>query len=222
MRHELRPLRRPLGLRRAREPGVFTGALGDRPVVAAITGIGVQAAARAAERILDAGGVERVVVVGIAGGIGADLRVGDVVVPEVVLDLDGGARWRPSPLGDVPPRGVLATSGALIGESARLLALRAQGVLAIDMETAAIAAVCERRGCPWSVWRALSDHVEHAPVDPAVLALAGPDGGPNLPALLRYLLARPARVRELARLARDMRTAAEAAAAAAVRALARG
>jgi hypothetical protein len=88
------------------------------------------------------------------------------------------------------------------------------------METSAIAAVCERRGCPWSVFRAISDRAGDPAVDPAVLELAGPYGRANLPALACFLLPRPLRVLLLARLARDMRRATHAAAAAAVRAVA--
>jgi nucleoside phosphorylase len=224
MRHELRPLRRPLGLRGTRDASgpLFRGAIGNTQIVAAITGIGVRAAAQTAERMLDRGGVDHLVVVGIAGGIAADARIGDVVVPELVIDLASGARHRPAKLGIATPRGVLATEDGLLSDREALLRLRGQGVVAIDMETAAVAAVCERRGIPWSVFRAISDHVDHAPVGPDVFGLAGPDGGPNLPALARFVLTRPWRLPVLARLARDMRTAADAAAQAAVRALAQG
>jgi adenosylhomocysteine nucleosidase len=198
----------------------FSGAIGRTQIVAEITGIGVRAAAQATERILHAGAVDHLVVVGIAGGIAAGLRIGDVVVPESVLDVASGATHRPARLGDAPLRGTLATSGEFISDRAALARLRDMGVVAIDMETAAVAAVCERRGCPWSVFRAISDHIDDAPVDPAVIGLAGPDGGPNLPAIARFVLTRPHRLPQLARLARDMRTATNAAAGAAVRALA--
>jgi hypothetical protein len=220
MRHELRPLLHPLGLRRDPEGPLFRGAAGRTQVVAAITGIGMRAAARATERMLDEGAFDRVLVVGIAGGIAQGARIGDLVVPEQVLDLASGTRHRPAALAGLAPRGVLATEDGMLSDRDALRALRGRGVVAIDMETAAVAAVCERRGVAWSVLRAISDHVDHAPVDPAVFALAGPDGGPDLAALARFLLVRPWRLATLARLARDMRTAANAAAAAAVRALA--
>ena len=89
------------------------------------------------------------------------------------------------------------------------------------METAAVAAVCERRGCPWSVFRAISDRVTDETTDPAVLALAGPDGSGDPWAVARYLLARPWRIVRLARLARGTLRAANAAADAAIRACAR-
>ena len=87
------------------------------------------------------------------------------------------------------------------------------------METSAVAAVCERRGCPWSVFRAISDRAGDPGIDSEVFGLAGPDGGPNLPAVARFVLTRPWRLPKLARLARDMRNATQVAAAAAVAAI---
>jgi len=46
------------------------------------------------------------------------------------------------------------------------------------METAAIAAVCERCGIAWSVFRAISDRAGAGPVDAEILRLAGPEGRP--------------------------------------------
>ena len=76
MRHELRPLVRPLSLRRA-GPGadaLYSGSVGRVEIVAAITQMGTAAAARAAERVLDSGAIDQLVVVGVAGGIGAERR----------------------------------------------------------------------------------------------------------------------------------------------------
>ena len=101
MRHELRPLVRPLSLRRT-EPGadaLYEGAVGRTQVVATITRMGTLAAAQAAERVLDSGAIDHMLVVGIAGGIGASVQLGDLVVPERVLDLSSGAQYRPARLG---------------------------------------------------------------------------------------------------------------------------
>lgn len=222
MRPELRPLLRPLGLRPT-EPGsaLYAGALGAQHVVATLSGIGTAAAARGAERLLDAG-AEHVVVVGIAGGIGGRVAIGDLVVPERVIDLDrGGASHRPAPLGDAHAWGTLATSDRLIEDRDAIRRLESQGVIAIDMETAAVAAVCERRGRPWSVLRGISDRADGGGADAAVLALAGPDGSGDPAAVLRFLLTRPWRIPQLVGLARGMRRATLCASAAALRALER-
>jgi len=217
---ELRPLVRLLSLRKARAgDGFLTGRLGPIEVVATTTGIGTRAAGRAAERLLDAAPVAHLLVVGIAGGIGPSVEIGDLVVPERVLDLASGAVLRPEPLGVSAARGTLATSDALLADPRAAARLEQQGVIAIDMETAAIAAVCERRGCPWSVLRAVSDRADDGTTDPAILGLVDPDGRADLAALTRFVLTRPRRIPQLFRLARGMQRAASTAARAAVEAL---
>jgi adenosylhomocysteine nucleosidase len=221
MPSELRPLIRPLSLRRSRSSDgvLFNGGIGRVEVVAALTGIGTQAAARTAQRVLDSTPVHHLIVVGIAGGIGASVDIGDLVVPALIIDLSTGARYRPSVLGDTAPRGTLVTSDELLTDQDELLRLERQGVIAIDMETAAIAAVCERRQRPWSVFRAISDRADDGSIDSGVFGLTGPDGRPNLPALIRFVLTKPGRIPQLARLARGLRLATNAAASAAVHAL---
>jgi len=222
MPSELRPLLRPLALRRAGPgPGaLFAGAIGRVEVVAALTGIGTRAAASATRRILHAAAVDHLVVVGIAGGIGPGVAVGDLVVPERVLDLASGAMHRPAPLGEAPARGTLATSDRLLVDPDEVAGLGRQGVIAIDMETAAIGAVCEEQGCPWSVFRAISDRADDGSTDAAVFGLVGPGGEPKPAAIARFVLTRPWRVPHLVRLGRGLRLATRAAASAAVSALA--
>ena len=221
MRPELWPLVRLLSLREERTAGGtrWSGALAGVEVVAAVAGIGTRAAARTAEQVLDATRIDHLVVVGVAGGIGPGVAIGDLVVPERVLDLATGAQYRPARLGPAAARGTLATSDALIVDRDALARLERQGVVAIDLETAAIAAVCERRHVAWSVFRAISDRADGGSMDASILGLAGSDGRPDLAALARFLATQPWRVPQLVRLARGLRVAANAAAAAAVRAL---
>lgn len=222
MRQELAPLVKKLGLRRSdADRALHVGRAGGVELVATTTGIGMAAAGAATERVLEALPVDHVMVVGIAGSVDAAQPIGALIAPEVVVDGASGREHRPAQLGDEPPRGRLLSSDALVTgleEAARLLR---EGVVGLDMETAAVAAVCERRGCPWSVHRAISDRVTDGTTDPAILALAGPDGSGDPGAVVRYLLAKPWRIVRLARLARGSRRAADAAAEAAIRACAR-
>lgn len=216
MRSELQPLRALVGLVRSdpREPELYWGAAGRSEVVAARTGVGMNAGGRCASRILDATSPDFVIVVGIAGGIGSDSCVGDLVVPELVLNLDTGEALRPAPVADWPQRGTLASSNSLLEEPEEARKLEERGVIAIDMETAAIASVCEQRGCPWSVFRAISDRADDGTTDAEVLALIDRDGNPKLTAVARFVLTRPQRIPQLVRLGRGARTATRTAAAA--------
>jgi adenosylhomocysteine nucleosidase len=229
MTSELRPLVRLLALRRPGPPGTengtYAGRVGGLAVTAMRAGVGTDAAARATRRVLDAGRVDHVVVVGIAGGIDDLLAIGDLVFPRAVVDARTGARFTPHPFGDHRARGagvsdgLLHTSDDLIVDPGAVDELASRGIVALDMETAAVAAVCEERSCPWSVVRAVSDRASDGLVDEAVAGLARPDGSPDLRAVARLVARHPARVGHLARLGRDARIAARAAAEAAASAV---
>ena len=218
MQSELRPLVKKLSLERYDEEDavVYAGSAGDVAVVATLTGIGMGPAAEAAERILQSERVDHLIVAGIAGGVAPHSEVGDLIVPEVVVNGHTGTEHRPAPLGDVTPQGRLVSSDDFTSAAEDVARASSDGVTAMDMETAAVAAVCEERKCPWSVFRAISDMA--GDTDEAVLALANPDGSPNLAAAARYLIPRPWKIPKLTRLARDAQAAADAAADAAIEA----
>lgn len=223
MPSELSPLARRLGLKRAPGGGgLLHGTADGVDLVASLTGIGMQAGARAARRMLDGASPDHLLVAGIAGGIGASVAIGDVVVPAAVRDLETGETFRPHPLGRASARGTLASSDRLLERPDAAAALEAEGVIAIDMETAAIAAVCEQRGCPWSVFRAISDRADDGTTDRELLDLVDGDGRPKPLAVARFVLTHPHRIPHLARLARGAHAATRAAAEAAVRALGEG
>jgi adenosylhomocysteine nucleosidase len=218
MGSELRPLLKRLPLQRteAGRPPVYEGAHGDVEIVATTTSMGTVAAAAAAERVLDTRTIDRVVVVGIAGGVDPGFSIGDVFVPTVVIDGATGTEYTPHPFGDLEPRGKLSTSDEFIVDDTRLARMAADGIVAVDMETSAVAAVCERRGTPWSVFRAISDRAHEGDVE--MLNMAHPDGSPNARAALRYIVRHPGKLPFLLRLAQGATKAADAAADACVRA----
>lgn len=83
----------------------WCGHLGGRAVVAVLSGIGKVAAATTATLLADAFGVSQLWFTGVAGGLGADVRVGDVVVASALLqhDLDVSPLF---PRHEVPGLGV--------------------------------------------------------------------------------------------------------------------
>jgi adenosylhomocysteine nucleosidase len=221
MKIELRPLFKSCGLERdASNPKIFRGKTSGVDIVATVMNMGTKAAAAATERVLDAAAVDHLICIGVAGGLGPSVKVRELVVPEVVVDAATGTEYRPAPLPGFTARGKLWTSDDFETDPVVLMPLTEKGVIALDMETAAIGAVCERRGVPWSVVRGLSDHVTDAPVDKAVFALSTPDGGANVKALAKYVLPKPWRLRSLAQMARNSTAAANASAEAACRAVA--
>jgi adenosylhomocysteine nucleosidase len=215
---ELKPLVRKLSLQR-RDIGrmrVHAGTLRSHSVVAVVTGMGTQLATAGLERLLVATAVDRVVVVGITGALENETPIGALVLPAVVVDGASGTEHRPAELGAGPRAGVMWTSDSLTTDPAVLADLRARGVVALDMETAALAAVCEDRGIPWSVFRAFSDRASDGTVDEEVFRLSNQDGTPNPAAVIRYFLRHPGRIPTMARMARGARRATETAADAAI------
>jgi adenosylhomocysteine nucleosidase len=219
---ELGPVRRAMSLRSFddgdRFAHVYAAHTGATEVVAMLTGIGTRNATRAAERLLDRFPVDHVLVVGIAGGVGEALDVGALVVPEVVVDGDTMTEYRSTPLDGSMSAGRLETSDDFLVTDDDIAKFVERGVVAVDMETASIAAVCTEREVPWSAFRGISDRAGETPVE--VAGLAKPDGSPDFGAVARYVLPRPWRMRRLARLNRDAKRAAEIAAAAAASACA--
>ncbi len=207
MPSELAAVAKVLGLRSAGD-GTYLGRLDAVEVVAMRTGMGLALATDAVTRLVDEHRVDHVMVVGIAGGIGPT-RVGEVVCPAVVVDRATGSEFVATPTG--PVAGTISSSDEFVVDPARVAVLVLEGVRALDMETAAIAAVCAARGVPWSAVRAISDLATDHP-DAAVLGLAHPDGSPNVRAAVRFMFTHPGRIPGLVRLGRNSSRAARAAA----------
>ena len=221
MPNELRPVVKLLGLTRTGERGgmpVYSGTFEGAEVVATRTGIGPALAEAATEELLRANEVDRVIVVGIAGGLEPVSAVGDLIVPEEVVDDATGERFRATPAEGVTAKGVIRTGdaddyGLDDGDVARL---RGEGFTALDMETAAVARVCERRGTPWLAFLAISDMAGDSSLGPVVMTLVNPDGSPRVWAGIRFLLTHPHRIPRFLRLGRDANAATVTAAEAAV------
>jgi len=213
MQPELQPIVRRLDMEG--DGSLYRGRAGAIEVIALLTTIGMTAGAAAARRVLEHD-VDWVMVVGIAGGVDRSVPIGGVIVPEVVIDRATGGEFRPTPAGTIAPRGTLSCGDELITGQAELDAMAARGVVAVDMETAAVAAVCEGAQIPWSVFRGISDYAGEGLVDAAVFAMTRPDGTADPEVIARYLEENPERRQVLARLAHDTNLATEAAAAAAI------
>jgi len=218
---ELTPLARDLELTETEAGGLtaHTGRLHDREVVAVVTGMGTQLAPAGIEALLDAYDVDHVLVVGITGALEDETPMGTLVLPEIVVDSATGREHRPTRITDAEHHGRMWTTDTLTGDPDVLADLRAQGVVALEMETAAIALACERRGIPWSVFRAISDRPSDG-IDPELFAMSNQDGTPNHEAVAAYFAKYPEKAELLAQLAEHSTLATERAASAAIRAAA--
>jgi adenosylhomocysteine nucleosidase len=218
---ELTPLKRRLSLTKARigTLDAYRGSLDGRAVVAMVTGMGTELATRGLEQLTASVKLERVVVVGITGAIHQDTPIGTLVRPAAVTNGATGVTFRPDPLGAGPASGTMWTTDTLITDADVLAGLRADGIVSLDMETAAIAEVCERHDIPWSVFRAISDRATDGSVDEEVFRLSNQDGTTNGKAVAAYVMKHPGRIASMARMGKEVRMATERAADAAVHAV---
>jgi len=206
---ERAPLVHKLSLTETAVNGVpmHTGTYEGRDIVAIVTGMGTELATAGTRRLLDAVPVRWVLVVGITGALESETPIGTLVNPEIVVNSETGREFRPAPLVEGTPSGKMWTTNGLTTQPRDLEALRADGVVSLDMETAAIADLCDARGIPWSVFRTISDRANDGTVDEEVFHLSNQDGTPNPEAIERYIAEHPERLPLLARMADDAKLA---------------
>ena len=160
------------------------------------------AAARDAARFLLKDGCRALVSFGVAGGLAAGLNAGTLVLADSVIS--GGKTYPTDPNWHRRIAGALTVSGALVemGPLAGLdepvlcpddkarLAVRT-GAVAVDMESAAVAAVAAEAGVPFLVVRAVADPWNRA-VPTWLPGTIGPDGRPLIGRVMAGILANPA------------------------------
>ena len=90
----------------------------------------------------------------------------------------------------------------IITPANELPALIAQGIVSLDMETAAIAKCCEARGIPWSVYRTISDRATDGQITEEVFKLSNQDGTPNIGRVVRFFAKHPNKIPAMIKLAK--------------------
>ncbi len=124
-------------------------------------------------------------------------------MPERVVARATGREHRPTIVGGQPAAGTLSCGDDLITDVGTLDTMAGDGIIALDMETAAIAAVCDDAGRPWSVFRAISDYAGSGLLDEALLALLRSDGTMDPELIAMFVAEHPERIDDLARFGND-------------------
>jgi adenosylhomocysteine nucleosidase len=159
------------------------------------------------EAMLDrlAGGTSGIISIGIAGGLAPGLQVGQWVVADTVLvddePLPTDPAWTSRVAARLPEavRGLLLGANAMVADAAQKALLHSTtGALAVDMESHIVARVARRHHLPFAVARVVSDAAHHS-LPPAARVGMKLDGGMDLPAVLRSLLANPGQLPALIR-----------------------
>jgi nucleoside phosphorylase len=168
------------------------------------TGIGGAAAASALRRALEADRPGAVISSGFAGGLNANLQVGDVLADSVASSTQ---------LLDQLPNDILRGRICPVETPADSPARKTQlhvktGAHAVDMETDSIAAECSRAGIPLLVLRAISDAATDEIPVPLDVAWDLSAQRPRPLRILKYLACNPGRISAFTRFLRQTNLAA--------------
>lgn len=184
----------------------------------ALSGMGPQAAARAAQDLVSAG-AEALLSFGLAGALDPKLQPGAVVLPHTVIDGAGVTYvaydpWRDRLAAQAAAIADAALAGGVLLSVARPLstvesksqAHAVTGACAVDMESFAIAEVAARMGVRFAIARVVIDSATDA-LPLSVIRATGEFGDVNLARLLSGLLSAPADLSLLLHLPRRYRAA---------------
>ncbi|MGH9919271.1 MAG: hypothetical protein ACRD6W_10465, partial [Nitrososphaerales archaeon] len=128
-----------------------------------------------------------------------------------------GSSYSHRPPGDAPRAGKLITTDQATLDVSLSRHFFEDGCLAVDMESSAVAEVCEAQGCTWSVYRCIGDRYFDGFLDERIVSLGNPDGSANVEEVMKLIAAEPELKERLERLGRDSTMAARLAAESAVR-----
>ena len=211
VRPEAKPLVERLSLR-AVETGdqpqrIFEGETGFGSCTLAVTGMGPRAASSVATRMIEPTRPRLVVIAGLAGALSGALQPGDLVIPERVIDSVTGRIYERA--ASIKKTGRLVTVDRVVTRPTDKASLRDRfEAAAADMESAAIAAVCESQGIPWLCVRAISDSASQR-LPARIDRLVDDEGTPLLGRAIGHAITHPMDIPALIRLGRQTRLATE-------------
>ncbi len=188
-----------------REAAPFRRLLNARPNCRIIvTGVGEQAARLAAEKLTSHDQPVTIIMAGFCGALHSEFAVGDVVCAREVLDTHGNT-WLCENVGQAGSR--LLTVSQLVATPNKKHEYFVQyNSDIVDMESAAVAAVCHARGVPFLAVRAVTDTADTALSPRLMNLLSGGNVSPFRAAMA--VLKQPSILKEFRRLARDTKFAA--------------
>ena len=118
-----------------------------------------------------------VLLVGIAGALRPQARVGEAFVCERVVD-ENGLTHLPRPITHATRLALTCSRDIVVGEASRNAAAERTGAAMVDMESGPFARVAQETGWRWNVIRGISDDAaKELPAE--VMRWLRPDGGTN-------------------------------------------
>ena len=195
LKSELEPVRRALGISSKPQAGedYCTGTYRGVTVITAVTKVGTTAAQAAADKLFARYGatIDHLFVVGTAGAFELQLGIGEVLIPESVVDQRDGIVRRTVNLSAGEPSGVIYSADQRDFDDEYVAALNHNSFSCIDTDSAAITAVCGQQGCPVTIVKAVSGKVDLLAESDDVFYFSD---SPGYREALRFLLRRPQRI----------------------------
>ncbi len=182
---------------------VRQGGLKGKGIVVIHAGVGRENARAATETLIAGNRPQWVISAGLAGGLRADLKRGDILMADSILGEDGSRlaidlQMPATPGVHVGPL-VTADRPVLKADDKRALGQRS-GALAVDMETLAVAEVCRREEQRFLAVRVISDTVDEKLPEDVERLLRKKTLARRVGAAAGSLLRRPSAVKDLWRL----------------------
>jgi adenosylhomocysteine nucleosidase len=179
---------------------VIEGECAGKIVAVAIGGPGRPAARRATEALLAGHRPRWIISAGFAGALNPTYGRNDLIVPEEVIDTEGGCHRVDPPLALVARAthtgGRLLTVDQVVLRSSDKEALRqAHQADLVDMESSAVAAICSERQVRFLSIRVISDDA-HADLPREVAGLLNRKGSYRVGAALRAVWKRPSSIKD--------------------------
>jgi adenosylhomocysteine nucleosidase len=160
---------------------------GDTVVV--FCGMGSQRAEQAARAVVEKYKPEVLVSAGVAGALIRSLKVGSVVLPNVIVDGATGVEYRCAMGGQVIGGGVLVSTFEIAGLESKAELVECFHALMVDMEAAGVVRVAKEKELSFRCVKAVSDEYDF-PLPP-VGQFVGSDGNFQTARFARWVAVRP-------------------------------
>lgn len=213
---ELRPLLEKCGHVRKYTGGKFTfrGGKYDGVKLAVVeAGLGYARARRATQALIEAHTPPFVLSVGFSGGLTDATHLGHIVIANSICDTHGNSLEVDVSMPANPDKGLhvgrFVTADEMVRTVDEKTALAEKHeAIAVDMESLAVAQVCQETGTRFLAVRVISDDLA-GDLPPEVLTVMGSSGSVRIGATIGALWKRPGSIKDMWRLREQANTAAE-------------
>ncbi len=193
--------------------GGLTGPDYDMRVVTVEAGTGPGRASRATQALIDAHTPRWVISAGFSGALQSDLKIGDLVIGNSIVDIAGDDLKVDVRMAADPKRGWHVGRLLMVEKIVRTVAEKQRlgeqtGAMAVDLESLAVARKCVETHTRFIAVRAISDDLSQD-LPPEVLSVFGGSGTLRAGAIAGAVWKRPGSVKEMWRLREQAVTASE-------------